>query len=140
LVSGGHDANAPDLLEPHRPKKGRDTENHTTLSDDRGSTYAHARLRRDRPDIHACVLAGEIADDAFAEAMCAEGLWPACGRQARHKRAVVAVARKLAGIMHSMWVDGTEFRLSAQGSTGDEHVADMRTALARREIVALSAF
>ena len=31
-----------------------------------------------------------------------------------HKRAVVAVARKLAVIMHRMWCDGTEFRFSAQ--------------------------
>ncbi len=30
-----------------------------------------------------------------------------------HKRAVVAVARKLAVIMHRMWRDGTEFRFSA---------------------------
>jgi hypothetical protein len=32
---------------------------------------------------------------------------------ARHrgaKRAIVAVARRLAVIMHRMWVDGTEFR------------------------------
>ena len=26
-----------------------------------------------------------------------------------HKRAVVAVARKLAIVMHRMWLDGTEF-------------------------------
>ena len=34
---------------------------------------------------------------------------------ARHrgmKRAIVAVARRLAVIMHRMWVDGTEFRWS----------------------------
>jgi hypothetical protein len=31
-----------------------------------------------------------------------------------HRRAVVAVARKLAVIMHKMWIDGTEFRWSAQ--------------------------
>ena len=30
-----------------------------------------------------------------------------------HKRAVVAVARKLAVIMHRMWLDGSEFRFSA---------------------------
>jgi len=27
-----------------------------------------------------------------------------------HRRAVVAVARKLAILLHRMWVDGTEFR------------------------------
>lgn len=30
-----------------------------------------------------------------------------------HKRAVVAVARKLAVIMHRMWIDGSEFRFAA---------------------------
>jgi len=30
-----------------------------------------------------------------------------------HKRALVAVARKLAVIMHRMWLDGSEFRFSA---------------------------
>jgi len=27
-----------------------------------------------------------------------------------HRRAVIAVARKLAVILHRMWVDGTDFR------------------------------
>ena len=31
-----------------------------------------------------------------------------------HKRAVTAVARKLAVIMHRMWLDGTEFRFGAE--------------------------
>ena len=31
-----------------------------------------------------------------------------------HKRAVVAVARKLATIMHRMWIDGSRFRFSAK--------------------------
>jgi transposase len=31
-----------------------------------------------------------------------------------HKRAVVAVARKLAVVMHRMWVDGTDFRLARE--------------------------
>ena len=30
-----------------------------------------------------------------------------------HKRALVAVARKLAVIMHRMWLDGSEFRFAA---------------------------
>jgi hypothetical protein len=32
-------------------------------------------------------------------------------RHRRHKQAVVAVARKLAMILHAMWRDGSEFRL-----------------------------
>jgi hypothetical protein len=35
-----------------------------TKSSDNNATYAHARLRRDRPDIHARVLAGEISAHA----------------------------------------------------------------------------
>jgi len=38
-----------------------------------------------------------------------------------HKRAIVAVARKLAIIMHRMWLDGTEFRWTrADGSHGGD--------------------
>jgi transposase len=37
-----------------------------------------------------------------------------------HKRAVAAVARKLAAVLHRMWVDGTEFRWTrADGTRGD---------------------
>ncbi len=39
-----------------------------------------------------------------------------------HKRAVVAVARKLAVIMHRMWLDGSEFRFSA-AEPSEEHQA-----------------
>jgi hypothetical protein len=38
-----------------------------------------------------------------------------------HKRAVVAVARKLAVVMHRMWIDGSAFRFADE----DEH-ADAR--------------
>ena len=40
-----------------------------------------------------------------------------------HKRAVVALARKLAVIMHRMWLDGTEFRFSAsaEGASKPQH-------------------
>ncbi len=34
-----------------------------------------------------------------------------------HRRAVVAVARKLAVILHRMWLDDTQFRWSSEGST-----------------------
>ena len=35
-------------------------------------------------------------------------------RQRGMKRAIVAVARRLAVILHRMWVDGSEFRWSAK--------------------------
>jgi transposase len=36
-----------------------------------------------------------------------------------HKRAVVAVARKLAVVMHRMWLDGSEFRFAANAAPAD---------------------
>jgi hypothetical protein len=36
------------------------------------------------------------------------------------KRAKVALARKLAVIMHRMWVDGTEFRAAAVRAIGTD--------------------
>jgi hypothetical protein len=47
-----------------------------------------------------------------------------------HKRAVVAVARKLAVIMHRMWLDGSEFRLSAADGSESSTGASKTTALA----------
>ena len=58
------DATTPDLLEPHRPKKLRDVENVTKLSGTDDTSYALARLRRDRSDIHARVLDGELTAHA----------------------------------------------------------------------------
>lgn len=42
-----------------------------------------------------------------------------------HKRAVVAVARKLAVIMHRMWIDGSRFRFAAKNM----QTADTKSAL-----------
>jgi hypothetical protein len=58
-------AKTPDLKAPHRPKKGDNSQNDITLLE-RGTTaaYALARLRKDRPDIHARVLAGKISPHA----------------------------------------------------------------------------
>jgi hypothetical protein len=56
--------NAPDLLEPHRPKKPDTPKNNIRLNYGTSDSYAHARLRRDRPEIHARVLAGEISANA----------------------------------------------------------------------------
>lgn len=39
-----------------------------------------------------------------------------------HKRAVVAVARKLAVVMHRMWIDGTTFRVSAADRDGERRI------------------
>jgi transposase len=47
-----------------------------------------------------------------------------------HKRAVVAVARKLAVIMHRMWLDGSEFRFSAADASADGEAGSIASALA----------
>jgi transposase len=39
-------------------------------------------------------------------------------RQRGHRKAVIAVARKLAIILHAMWRDGTEFRFGRASGTG----------------------
>ena len=42
---------------------------------------------------------------------CSLKAWALKVRQRRgYKRAKVALARKLAVVMHAMWIDGTEFR------------------------------
>jgi len=40
----------------------------------------------------------------------AEGMGRASGPATRMRRAIVAVARRLAVVLHRMWVDGSEFR------------------------------
>lgn len=59
------DAKAPDLKEAHRPKKA-DTQKIDVRVSKYGNdrSYAHARLRRDRPDLHARVLSGELSPHA----------------------------------------------------------------------------
>lgn len=47
-----------------------------------------------------------------------------------HKRAVVAVARKLALIMHRMWIDGSAFRFSAQEESSGSPERRAKTTLA----------
>ena len=47
-----------------------------------------------------------------------------------HKRALVAVARKLAVIMHRMWMDGSSFRFSANDRPDDGMPANTATTLA----------
>ena len=47
-----------------------------------------------------------------------------------HKRAVVAVARKLAVVMHRMWLDGSEFRFAAADGSENSTGASKTTALA----------
>lgn len=53
-----------------------------------------------------------------SQKQCALKAWgQRLARERGHKRAVVAVARKLAVIMHRMWLDGSSFRFSAGSET-----------------------
>ena len=40
------------------------------------------------------------------------------------KKAIVALARRLAVILHRIWVDGTEFRWARESSSGMRAVQD----------------
>jgi hypothetical protein len=57
-------AETPDLLEPHRPLENLRNKNRVTKVSTDDASYAHARLRRDRPDIHQRVLDGELSAHA----------------------------------------------------------------------------
>ena len=59
------DAQTPDLKAARgRPQNSSDKKNVATISGRRGADYALARLRKDRPDIHARVMAGELTPHA----------------------------------------------------------------------------
>jgi hypothetical protein len=47
----------------------------------------------------------------------AQSLRDADRQAARDKKAIVALARRLAVIMHRIWVDGTEFRWTREIAT-----------------------
>ena len=47
---------------------------------------------------------------ALDKMVLAQSLGDAGRQAARHEEAIVALARRLAVIMHRIWVDGTEFR------------------------------
>jgi transposase len=84
-------------------------------------------------DREVCTVLYEAASAMlvrFKQWCSVKAWWLRIAAKRGHKRAVVAVARKLAVIMHRMWLDGIEFRFAAadarKGSTG----ASQPTALA----------
>jgi transposase len=52
-----------------------------------------------------------------AQVMLTQGLGDADRQAPRDKKAIVALARRLAVILHRMWVDGTEFRWTREPAT-----------------------
>ena len=55
-----------------------------------------------------------LGHDAFEEMVMAQGLRIQIARSRGMKKAIVALARRLAVIMHRIWVDGTEFRCTRE--------------------------
>ena len=51
------------------------------------------------------------------EMVLAQSLGDAVARRRGMKKAIVALARRLAVIMHRIWVDGTEFRWTREQAT-----------------------
>ena len=54
---------------------------------------------------------------AVEEMVLAQSLGDADRQAPREKKAIVALARRLAVIMHRIWVDGTEFRWTRERAT-----------------------
>ena len=63
---------------------------------------------------HVSVRSGRRAADPRAEMVGAEGLGSQAHQANGLRKAKVAVARKLAVILHRMWIDGTEFNWSTK--------------------------
>jgi hypothetical protein len=75
--------------------------------------WGHLEMRRHH-DAQDVVRGGPGADDSQPQVVVAQGWGMKIARHRGMKRAIVAVARRLAVIMHRMWVDGTEFRLTRE--------------------------
>ena len=65
--------------------------------------------------MRAMLLQGSSEHAAFEEMVLAQGLGDADRQAPRDQTAIVALARRLAVIMHRIWVDGTEFRWTRDG-------------------------
>src|ERR1700722_1621003 len=62
---------------------------------------------RGRDDAGDALRSGSYHAGAFGEVVLAQGLRHEIARQPGIKKAIVALARRLAVIMHRIWVDGT---------------------------------
>lgn len=73
----------------------------------------HISKRGDR-EVRTALYEAASAMLVRSKTWCSVRAWGLKIAQRRgHKRAVVAVARKLASVMHAMWMDGTEFSFQA---------------------------
>jgi transposase len=89
-----------------------------------GAVFSYAlqvSIRRDQPnrrdievrgrdDAGDALRGGSDHAGAFGKVVLAQGLAHEIARHLGMKKAIVALARRLAVIMHRIWVDGTEFQ------------------------------
>jgi transposase len=105
--------------DPYRFKRSRTVAAHFGLTPRRyqsGETDNPGRISKaGDPDVRcALYVAAHSLLSRSAEWSTLKAWGVRLAKNRGHRRAVVAVARKLAVIMHKMWVDGTEFRWSAE--------------------------
>jgi len=83
-----------------------------TLQVSHPARRATAQLSRcgDEIDADDASTSGPEHAGAFGEMVLAQGLGDEDCQASRDKKAIVALARRLAVIMHRIWVDGSEFR------------------------------
>ena len=93
-------------LTPRRQQSG-EIDRMGGISSDRGDALMREMLFEGGPG----------ADDPQPQVVVAQGLGHGDARHRGMKRAIVAVARRLAVIMHRRWVDGTEFRWTREEAT-----------------------
>src|SRR5215831_1414202 len=70
-----------------------------------------------RPAAHDALRGGTCTAYSQRKMVVAEGMGRASRSATRDASSVVAVARRLAVVLHRMWVDGNEFRWSKKDST-----------------------
>jgi len=107
--------------DPHRFKRSRTVAAHFGLTPRRyqsGEIDNPGRISKaGDPDVRCALYVAAhsmLSRSATWSALKAWGVRRAKSRG--HRRAVIAVARKLAVILHRMWIDGTEFRWSAESA------------------------
>ena len=120
--------------DPHRFRKSKTLGAHFGLTPRRvesGDTIAYdGRISKcGDPEVRTALYEAASAMLVRSRSWCAVKGWGVkIAARRGHRRAVTAVARKLAVIMHRMWLDGTEFRFKA-GALTDSTRSSRRRAL-----------
>lgn len=122
--------------DPHRFSKSKTLGAHFGLTPGASRRHidrhrrAHFQVRR-WGGSHRALRGGERDAGAFQAMVRHHKAWGVrIAAKRGHKRAVVAVARKLAVVMHRMWIDGSVFRFAAEDEGAAEPNSINPTALA----------